>query len=80
MDLNLISNQHNVDVAVFIQINHQGQGNPLPMPEEQRICLCSALRRKLMMNYSVYQVTPINEPADGTVSIPEDVFFGFSGW
>lgn len=30
MDLNLISNQHNVDVAVFIQINHQGQGTPPP--------------------------------------------------
>lgn len=33
-----------------------------------------------MMNYSVYQVAPINEPADGPVFIPEDVFFGFSGW
>lgn len=27
-----------------------------------------------MINYSVYQVTPINESADGPVSIPEDVF------
>lgn len=53
---------------------------PLPMPKERRICLRSALPRKLMMNYSVYQVAPINEPADGPVSIPEDVFFGFSGW
>lgn len=51
---------------------------PLRMPEERRICLRSASLRKLMMNYSVYQVALINEPADGPISIPEDVFFGFS--
>ena len=53
---------------------------PSPVPEEQRICLCSALPGKLMMNYSVYQGASINKPADGPISIPEDTFFGFSGW
>lgn len=43
---------------------------PPSMPEERRICLCSTLPRKLMMNYFVYQVTPINKPADSPVSIP----------
>lgn len=41
------------------------------MPEERRICLCSILPGKLMMNYFVYQVTPINKPSDSPVSIPE---------
>lgn len=77
MDLNLIS--INVDVAVFIQINHQRQGAPPPPFYARRAgkvslrCLAEEIDDELLRLSS----RPINEPANVPVSIPEDVFFGF---